>query len=529
MSNQAVLLSTEEIPSRSESRENRDSFNEYQKSYQEAVIAFSQNLTVSPKTEGAKTGDNDGLLSGIFDFFENLSNVWETFLNKLLSPIFDFINYYKPKFETMLDFFKSTKMLVSDIKEEAIRLTTNFGANNLTGALGWDTDVLSADGYFVKLFKYNFKKLRETISDSMNLTKFFYADSSILTSGSYGSDGVFSKLIKGQITRMADVFKVGIGFYDSPTVASGDSPFIGLIKGQIGRIVSRLETLDTKFYGLFSVGSVLTDSASVSSADGLFSRLLKGQTTRIVTAINNLSDFFRQQFFIYGITANSNESSQDGYFGKMLKYQFSTLSKAIKDVIKAINAVETAVKNIKINVDLGGSGGSVGSGGSDWLETLIKAIGGVLETAIKSVGDVIGKAIENGFNTIDTFLKELGASLRAVTDFLKTFYEKMIELIVPKNMDFVTKDFDSLKVKFKAKFSFFFGWVDTFKGLLGNQKEFSDVTISLKGFFDSSFVLPLSKISVFAHYIKPVFTGFIVLEFLIDMYKWIHRRNEVIE
>ncbi|MBO1137585.1 hypothetical protein, partial [Enterococcus faecalis] len=458
MSNQIVLLSSEEVSFRAIDRENRNSFGEYEKSYEKGLISFSRNLAVS---SDVRTDENSGILSGIFDFFSNLSKNWERFLNNLYSPVYDFINYYKPKFETMLDFLKSTKTLIIDIKEQAIRLSTNFGANNLTGAFGWDRDVLFADGYFVKLIKYNFKKVRETVTKSfddsvkfilksVDLSKFF-AVSSSYDSGHFGfNDGVFTKLFKGQIGRVLSVFDVGIGFLDSPNASSGDSPFVVFFRKQIGGIVSSVRSVDEKLKKYFSADVFLYDSGTIRSEDGFLVRVLKGQTTRVVSVLEKLSSFLREYFF-------------------------STYSTAVRDVIKSVNAVENAIKKIKFDVDLGGVGGS----SAGWLDSLMKAIGSVLEATIKALGDVLSKTIENGFKTLETFLNELGASLRAVIDFLKSFYGKMIELIVPRNMDFVTKKIDSLKVKFKAKFSFFFDWVDTFKGLLlDNQKEFSDVTIS---------------------------------------------------
>ncbi len=49
------------------------------------------------------------------------------------------------------------------------------------------------------------------------------------------------------------------------------------------------------------------------------------------------------------------------------------------------------------------------------------------------------------------------------------------------------------------------------------------------GYFPGSVTLPVSLLNQFASYIKTTVTGFILLEFLIDLYRRLHKKGEIIE
>ena len=157
------------------------------------------------------------------------------------------------------------------------------------------------------------------------------------------------------------------------------------------------------------------------------------------------------------------------------------------------------------------------SGGDGWLSTLIKTVGGILKSAI-----------DGGFGLLNTAVSTVGSLLERILDFLDSLLDKIIKLVVPDNLDFMQAKFDDTSKTFKLKFSFVFNWLDSFKGLLGNQEKIKDISIDL-GMFKGSVVLPMSRIAEFAPLVKAVITGFILLEFLIDMYKWFHRKGEIVE
>ncbi|MFD1899672.1 hypothetical protein GQR36_05250 [Enterococcus termitis] len=91
--------------------------------------------------------------------------------------------------------------------------------------------------------------------------------------------------------------------------------------------------------------------------------------------------------------------------------------------------------------------------------------------------------------------------------------------------------------KIRLKFSFIFDSVDSFKSLFGaKSKKFEDLDIQLNGgnlggktISLGSVKLPVSHLNTFLQVVRPIVSGFVLLWFLIDMYKWIHERNAVVE
>ncbi|MGG5369004.1 hypothetical protein [Enterococcus sp. AZ196] len=155
---------------------------------------------------------------------------------------------------------------------------------------------------------------------------------------------------------------------------------------------------------------------------------------------------------------------------------------------------------------------------SGWIRELIQTIGSILETAIKTLGSVL-----------ETAINEVTRALKEVLSFLDNLLDKIIHLIVPENLDFMQKKFDSTGETIKSKFPFIFGWIDSFKSLFGGQAKVEDQNFDLNGMFEGEVKLPFSKLNDFAPYIRGFVTGFVLLGFLIDMYHWFHSRGEVIE
>lgn len=160
----------------------------------------------------------------------------------------------------------------------------------------------------------------------------------------------------------------------------------------------------------------------------------------------------------------------------------------------------------------------------DRLEELLKNI-----KMNVNIGDTVNEAGTNIWDFLTALVKELADVLRDILDFLEKLIDTIVHLVVPKNLDFATAKFDATGNTIKLKFGLVFGWIETFKSLFGTTKPFEDFSLNLGGMFEGSVTVPISVLNNFAPLVKAVITGFILLEFLIDMYKWFHSKGEVIE
>ena len=165
------------------------------------------------------------------------------------------------------------------------------------------------------------------------------------------------------------------------------------------------------------------------------------------------------------------------------------------------------------------------------LEEMLKKIsfGNITNEAGENIWSVLKELIKQVGEIIKTGLKELSDTAQAILDFLDGLLDELIRLVVPENLDFINAKFDGTANTVKMKFPFVFGWVDTFKSFFGNQSAIEDQEFSLNGMFEGNVVLPFSIINQFAPIIRPIATGFLLLGFLIDMYKWFHTKGEVVE
>lgn len=163
------------------------------------------------------------------------------------------------------------------------------------------------------------------------------------------------------------------------------------------------------------------------------------------------------------------------------------------------------------------------------LEGISFNIGDINNEAGTNLWDVLDGLFDNLGKIFDTALKEIGQLLRDLLAFLDGLLDDIVHLVVPENLDFMHKKFDSTGEKIKLKFPFIFGWIDSFKGLFGGQSKIEDQAFNLNGMFDGEVKLPFSKLNDFAPIIRGFATGFVLLGFLIDMYHWFHSRGEVVE
>ena len=88
-------------------------------------------------------------------------------------------------------------------------------------------------------------------------------------------------------------------------------------------------------------------------------------------------------------------------------------------------------------------------------------VGDTINEAGDNLWTVLKELIKNLGSIFETGLKELGATARAILDFLDSLIDKIIDLIVPKNIKFLDTGFDTIKSKIDIKFGSFLS--------LGNQ------------------------------------------------------------
>jgi len=175
------------------------------------------------------------------------------------------------------------------------------------------------------------------------------------------------------------------------------------------------------------------------------------------------------------------------------------------------NRLEEILKNLSF----GNVVNEAGTNFWDFMKELIKNLGDILTTAIGGVKDV----------------------LMRIFDILDKFVDTIIKLIVPDNLDFLDSQWSKTLDTIKLKFSFIFDSVDSVKSIFsGDKKNFEDLDIKLNAgnLGDNSFSLgsvklPVSYLNTFLIFVKPIANAFVLLWFLIDMYKWIHERNAVVE
>jgi len=296
-----------------------------------------------------------------------------------------------------------------------------------------------------------------------------------------------------------DLNKKGISFSDLGIIAA------------VATVKDSVDKLKTVFDQRFGV----VDTDSLMAHEGSFVRMIKRQFILLKELMASYFDMEDKESSLYKIRYSI--VSGFGELEKVLKTLaedilgirsfMSTISSFVETGNKRLEMIYDYLKTMKLSVNLGDSVNSTGSSLWDVLKALIEALGSILTAVVNGLADVL-----------DSIASLVGKML-----------DMLIKLFVPDNLDFMNKKFESTGEGFKAKFSFVFGWIDVFKGLFSNQRNLEDITISFGGMFAGGVNLPLSKISEFAPLVRAVITGFILLEFLIDMYKWFHTRGEIIE
>ncbi|HAP2762629.1 TPA: hypothetical protein ITR69_000058 [Enterococcus faecalis] len=297
-----------------------------------------------------------------------------------------------------------------------------------------------------------------------------------------------------------------------------------------------------KFKELFDSYFKVDDLTALMAHEGKFVRMIKSQFISLKDFIEKIfsADYWksyrdmlsRQMENLYTLMAHyfsmdDKESSLYkirysivsgfGELEKLLKLfqtdilgirtSLNTISSFFETANKRLEMIYDYLKTMKINVNIGDSVNSAGSTLWDVLKALIEALGNILTAVVNGLADVID----------------------SISSIVGKLLDMLLKLFVPDNLDFMNRKFDGTGKAFKAKFSFVFNWIDVFKGLFSNQRRLEDINISFGGMFAGGVNLPLSKINDFAPLVRAVITGFILLEFLIDMYKWFHTRGEVIE
>ncbi|WCG33362.1 hypothetical protein PML78_01355 [Enterococcus dispar] len=273
-------------------------------------------------------------------------------------------------------------------------------------------------------------------------------------------------------------------------------------------------------------------SGPVLNDDGALVKLVKYQRDSIITSFS-------------AVLHNIFGDPADGYLGIFWKHFDSQIYNLRYSIINGFEELKTANKAASDAIrDNQSSMLTHLETVNGWLKLLYQKPNSIiqnpfdfdrLEELLKNlkmnvnIGDTVNEAGTNIWDFLKALVKELGDVLREILDFLEKLIDTLIHLVVPKNLDFATSKFNSTGDKIKLKFSFVFGWIDTFKSLFGTTKPFEDFNLNLGGMFEGSVNVPISAINKFAPLVKTIITGFILLEFLIDMYKWFHSKGEVIE
>lgn len=300
--------------------------------------------------------------------------------------------------------------------------------------------------------------------------------------------------------------------YGSSDVKGNDGKAVSLFKRQFDELRNYLGDMLKAYFG----------------SNGIFTSLVVGPQNQMVKLLNVIADKkfttdispdFSHLYYFKDIL-EVLKGFRDDFNGKNNKVIVDGLKEQLESIIyllreieeKPINLDGSAIKipEIKIppieipDIDMKTEGGNFWKA----LSELIKGIADVLGKAIDAVSDNLGKLI----------------------DLVSDLTNAVIRLVVPENLDFMHKKFDGVQNEVKLKFKFLFSGVDSFKGLLSNQRVIEDVPMQISIFGKGDSVnIPLSFITKFSPFFKPIITGFVALEFLIDMYKWFHMRGEVVE
>lgn len=273
-------------------------------------------------------------------------------------------------------------------------------------------------------------------------------------------------------------------------------------------------------------------SGPVLNDDGALVKLIKYQRDSIVTSFS-------------AVLHNIFGDPADGYLGIFWKHFDSQIYNLRYSIINGFEELKTANKIASDAIrDNQSSMLTHLETVNGWLKLLYQKPNSIiqnpfdfdkLEELLKNIkmnvniGDTVNEAGTNIWDFLTALVKELADVLRDILDFLEKLIDTIIHLVVPKNLDFASAKFDATGNTIKLKFSFVFGWIETFKSLFGTTKPFEDFSLNLGGMFEGSVNVPISAINKFAPIVKTIITGFILLEFLIDMYKWFHSKGEVIE
>ena len=90
--------------------------------------------------------------------------------------------------------------------------------------------------------------------------------------------------------------------------------------------------------------------------------------------------------------------------------------------------------------------------GEGWFGKLIRRL---LEEIVRGGFSLLETAIETLGGVIETAIQEAAAFYKVIADFLDSLLDKLIALIVPENLDFMSSGIDAISLKFNAKFDGF--------------------------------------------------------------------------
>ena len=369
--------------------------------------------------------------------------------------------------------------------------------------------------------------------------EYFSADSSGYTGGIVSTDGVFTKVIKGQTNRIIDALNaVGSKIKDYTAqlttlngstllTNTGISSFSAKNREDLTLINATLKGLknydDTSFQNkisaLFEKYYFTANSyeSGIDSTDGIFTKLIKGQFTRLIAELN------RQ--FTLSLTSTTNNIEK---FKTYLREEFSLLndwaslqvdwSKIINDnILVAIAALDKIVAkpNGDVNVNVPPDNIVIPAFDYDRLKEMLSEL---------SFGNVVNEAGTNLWDVLKELIDALGGVLESIMNIVPDLIDRLIALIIPENKNFFTEDVKALTDSFDVKFEWAFNLSNSFKSVFSQPKSLKTLTVLIGG-KDYKVVPSFVDLNM----IKTILTGYFCFLTLFSSYKRIVGGGDVIQ
>jgi len=234
----------------------------------------------------------------------------------------------------------------------------------------------------------------------------------------------------------------------SSDMQGDDGFFTSMLKNQFGLMRELYSTKADAIINTFEIGS---DDLTNHDGDSLFTSMLKkglyGIRYSLVQGFDDLDTWFS------AITIN-----QDTTIG----YQ-KMIHEIISSQLETLNIITQWLKTIyeKPTANIGSV--VVTPFDYDRLEKMLESLkfGNIVNEAGTNIWDVLQALIDGILDLSGEIIKATASIIETLGDLLLELIDKIIELIVPKDTEFLDKNFEKINASFKVKFSGFLGIADT--------------------------------------------------------------------